>query len=64
MRTLDGALAVQLRAHHPKTEEEHSQRKQYANAKADTPDRLKMVLPSSRQHNQKYRHSEGAAKLI
>jgi hypothetical protein len=46
MVTLDGALPVKLGAQHPQPENQHGKWKENSNAKADTPNSTKMILPS------------------
>jgi hypothetical protein len=46
MVTLDGALPVKLGAQHPQPENQHGKWKENSNAKADTPNSMKMILPS------------------
>jgi len=46
MVTLDGTLPVKLGAQHPQPENQHGEWKENSNAKADTPNSMKMTLPS------------------
>jgi hypothetical protein len=45
MVTLDGALLVKLGAQHPQPENQHGKWKENSNAKGDTPNSMKMILP-------------------
>jgi len=46
MVTLDGTLPVKPGAQHPQPKDQHSKWKDESDAKADTPDSRKMILPS------------------
>ena len=54
MLTLDGAVAVELRADHLQTEDQDGQRKDDADAEAGAPDSGQMILSRSRQDNEVY----------
>ena len=47
MVTLDGALPVELRAQHPQSKNQHSKWEDNPDAKADTPDSWKVILPGN-----------------
>ena len=47
MITLDGALPVKLRAQYPQPKNQHGKWEDDPDAKANTPDSLKMILSSN-----------------
>ena len=54
MLTLDGAVAVELRADHLQTEDQDGQREDDTDAKAGSPDSGEMIFSRSRQDNEVY----------
>ena len=62
-RTLYRPLPIEPRAHHPNSEVKDCQREDSAEAKADPPNSIQMVLSSSRDYDQEYYTGQGNSKL-
>jgi len=61
--TLDSTLAIKLGTEHPQPEDQHHKGKDYPNAKADTPDRGKVILSGDRKNDEEYGRGQRTTKL-
>ena len=61
--SFDSALFVQHRAEHPNTEVEDGEGQCNADAEADTPDGVQVVLAGGRDHDEEDGNGERAAEL-
>ena len=63
MPTLDSTLAIKLGADHPQPENQHHKGKKHPKAKANTPDRGKMILSGDRKSDEEHGRSQRTTEL-